>query len=222
MEYTTEIIETKTSISTGDGGSVNKHGCMLEESTSVTLSDGRIVTIPKASTIHNGALIGYAEYSHRIFINDLIDCSNLSKEEITIKLRIETPKLPHFVPQFIKEFLTKTSIIPYFSCDCWTGCTARTIAIYGKERFEEHNERRQEFIKYSTERLPDGKFVKMSRFCPYYGDCISEFNEKIFISNTGEEFSEMEVDLIKMKRYMKEKEEEFLQRKNKEKILQVV
>jgi len=205
MKYNSEIVEIKTSTSTGDGGSVNKHGCMLEENTSVTLSDGRIVTVPEASTIHNGGLIGYAEYSHRMFINDLIDCSNFSKEKITIKLKIEIPVLPHCVPQFIKELLTKVSIIPYFSCDCWTGLTARTISIYGKERFEEHNEMRREFLKYSLERLPDGKFVKMSRFCPYYGDCISEFIEKIFISNTGEEFSELDVYLIKMERYREEK-----------------
>lgn len=213
MEYNSEIVEIKTSISTGDGGSVNKHGCMLEESTSVTLSDGRIVTVPEASTIHSGAIIGYTEYSHRMYLNDLTDYSNFNGEKITIKLKIETPILPHWVPQFIKEFLIKTSIIPYFSCDCWTGFTARTISIYGKERFERHNEMRQEFIKYSTERLSDGEFVKMRRFCPYYGDCISEFNEEIYISNTGEEFSELDVNLIKMDQYREKKEKEFSQRR---------
>lgn len=212
MEYKTEILEAKTSISTGDGGSVNKHRCMLEESTSVTLSDGRIVTVPKASTIHSGALIGYSEYSHRMYINDLNDCSNLSKEEITIKLRIKTPILPHYVPNFMKGILTdiftKTSIIPYFSCDCWTGSTARTIEIYGKERFEEHNKMREEYIKFITRRLPDGEFIEVSCFCPYYGGCISEFNEKICILNTGEEISKFDANMIEINRMVQKREEE--------------
>lgn len=209
MEYKTEVVEVKTIASTSDGGSTNKHGCLLDENTRVTLSDGRTVTIPKASTIHNGALIGYMEYSHRMCINDLTDFSYYNDKEITLKLRIDTPKLPHYIPKFMRgaliEIFTKISIVPYFTCDCWSMVDAKTISIYGKERFEEHNETRQFHINSIIEGLPDGKFAEINPFCPYYGDCISDFHENVFISNTGEEFSEMDITMMRIKKRKSER-----------------
>lgn len=203
MKYDTKIIEVKTNISVDDDPHEKKelHDFITGEYLSVKLSDGRTVDIPKRSIIHNnGGLIGYTEYSNRSYINDLSDMYISDDEEVTIKLKVKTPVLPHFVPKFIVKLFTKTSIIPYWSCDCWSWSTPRTVSIYTKEKFEEHDESRKMYLDFVTSSLPDGEYVEILKFCPYYISCISFIEEKVFISNTGEEISEMECLTRKMEK----------------------
>ena len=200
IKYRPEVVETTSTISINNGGSTNEKGCLLKENSSVLLSDGRSVTIPKSFTVHSGGVIGYCEYAHRTYISDLDDISFRDRKEYTIKLNVQTPLLPKFVPEFVIRALTKVSLIPYFKCDCWAGTDPKTVLVYTKEKFEEYEKQKEEHKKFIMRLLPDGKYAELTVLCPYYHYCISQFPKKTFVSNDGEEYTEMEMDMIKIKR----------------------
>jgi len=203
MKFETKVMEVKTTFSTEKGSSSNKHGCILTENTNTKLSNGRMVSIPKGNTIHNGALIGYQEYSNRIYINDLTNSPG--NEEVTLKLEVKIPILPKCIPNFIVEGLTKVSLIPYFSCDCWSGDNPKTVSIYGKERFERFDEEINSYKSFLMKSIPDGKFKKIRPFCPYYLKCKSDFPEQVFINNKGEEKTQFDLDMAAIEELTKSK-----------------
>lgn len=200
MKFKTKTVEIKTSFLTENGATSNKNGFLLTENTKVNLSNKYSVSIPKGTTIHNGSVFGYKEYSNRAFVNDLT--TSPGDKPITIKLQINYPIIPDsirkYIPNFIVKALTEVSIIPYFKCDCWIGITPKTVSIYGKEKFENHNVERKKYIDFMKVKMPDGEFKPIAPFCPYYGVCSSDFPDKVFIDNEGNERTQLEVDMFEI------------------------
>ena len=188
MKYRTETAEVKANIH-----AENQNICLLVNDTLVHVPNGKNIKVPKTFIIPNDAVIRLKKDQRRIYINDLDDMVKLDNEdEFTIKLSIEIPILPVSIPRFIRDTLVKISVIPYFTCDCWLDGSPRTITIYTKERFERNVKQREIFKKKIAQSIPDGEYNRIPPFCPYYGNCISDFQDAVYISNDGKEITEFE------------------------------
>ena len=196
MKYRTETAEVKANIHAQD-----QNVCLLVNDTLVQVPNGKNIKIPKTFIIPNDAVIILKKDQRRIYINDLDDLIKLeNKDEFTIKLSIEIPILPISIPRFIRDTLVKISVTPYFSCDCWLDASARTITIYTKERFERNNEQREDVKRKIMQSIPDGEYSQIVPFCPYYGNCISDFPDISFISNDGRQVTEFDIDAWERRR----------------------
>ena len=196
MKYRTETAEVKANVYTED-----QNLCLLVNDTLVHVPNGKNIKIPKTFIIPNDAVIILKKDQRRIYINDLDDLIKLeNKDEFTIKLSIEIPILPVSIPRFIRDTLVKISVTPYFSCDCWLDASARTITIYTKERFERNNEQREDVKRKIMQSIPDGEYSQIVPFCPYYGNCISDFPDISFISNDGRQVTEFDIDAWERRR----------------------
>ena len=190
MKYRTETAEVKANVH-----AENQNLCLLVNDALVHVLNGKDIKVPKAFIIPNDAVIKLGKDQRRIYINDLDDLIKLeNKDEFTIKLSIEIPILPVSIPKFIRDTLVKFAVIPYFSCDCWVNGSPRTMTIYTKERFERNNKQRETFKEKIMESIPIGEYTTIPPFCPYYGNCISDFPDTVHISNDGKEVTEFEIN----------------------------
>ncbi|MCK5015300.1 MAG: hypothetical protein KAS66_15945 [Candidatus Omnitrophica bacterium] len=198
MDYKQEIVEVKTVITTDKGQSSHKHGCLFRRKTKVELSNGKTITIHKNSVIR----VRNQGQMQDVCIDDL-DEDNVvlnDKQKITIKLKVETPKLRRFIPDFVKRPLNKISIVPYFICNCSINDIPKTVMIFSKEKFEEKEEKREAYKKKVADSLSDGKYAEIPPFCPYHDKCISDFPEKAFVSSDGRELSEFDMNFEVIKK----------------------
>lgn len=161
------------------------------------LSNGTSIKIPKGFIIHNTSLIEYQRISGILYINDLDDLLTADEKEVTIKLKIN---VPHALPNLFKRFFTEITAEPYFKCECLMNNKTSIVVIYTKERFEKNNKVWEEYKKRGASSLPDGKYGIIKLFCPYYGTCNSDFPEKIYLSKEGKEISQMEMDMMQVKK----------------------
>ena len=196
MKYRTETAEVRAKIHTED-----QNMCLLVNDTLVHVLNGKNIKVPKTFIIPNNAVITLNKNQRRIYINDLDDTVKLgSNKEFTIKLSIEIPLLPISIPKFIRDTLIKISVTPYFSCDCWINGSPRTITIHTKERFEGNARQREIFKEKIMESIPDGEYTTIPPFCPYYGNCISDFPDTVHISNDGKQVTEFEIDMTEIRK----------------------
>ena len=196
MEYRTETAEVKAKVH-GEGENL----CLLIEDSVVHVPNGKNIKVPKTFIVPNSAVIQLGNNQNRIYINDLDDTIKLeNKDEFTIKLSIEIPNLPISIPRFIRDTLIKISITPYFKCDCWVNGSPRTLTIYTKERFERNIEQRKIFEKKIMQSIPDGEYSEIPPFCPYYGNCISDFPDTVHISNDGKQVTEYDIDMAEIRK----------------------
>ena len=196
MKYRTETAEVKAVVYAQD-----KNVCLLVNETLVHVSNVKNIKIPETFIIPNDAAITLKKDQHRIYINDLDDLIKLeNKNEFTIKLSIKIPILPVSIPRFIRDKSIKITQVPYFSCDCWINGSPRTITIYTKERFEHNAKQREIFKEKIMESIPDGEYIRIPPFCPYYGNCISDFPDISYISNDGKQVTEFDIDATERRR----------------------
>ena len=196
MKYRTETAEIKANVHVE-----NQNLCLLVNDALVHVLNGKDIKVPKTFIIPNDAVITLKEDQRRIYINDLDDLIKLeNKDEFTIKLSIEIPILPVSIPRFIRDSLVKISVVPYFSCNCWINDSPRTITIYTKERFERNFEQREIFKEKIMESIPDGEYIRIPTFCPYFGNCISNLPDISYISNDGKQVTEFDIDATERRR----------------------
>ena len=196
MKYRTETAEVKANVYTED-----QNLCLLVNDTLVHVPNGKNIKIPKTFIIPNDAVIILKKDQRRIYINDLDDLIKLeNKDEFTIKLSIEIPILPVSIPRFIRDTMIKISATPYFKCDCWLDGSPRTITIYTKERFERNIKQREIFEKKIREPIAKGEYIRIPPFCPYYGNCVSDFQDISYISNDGKRVTEFDIDATERRR----------------------